>query len=139
MKNLPQTEWIETETKEKNKQEKTGQEKDLKCKRWNKIFDDDVSIVYCNAPNVKRNRSIRLELMKWRRKKQERLLFNKRKSRNQIVETNRATHLTSLPLASSLLTDVWLADKYRRIKWANVYGLTRRSLVQRCPNLRLTI
>lgn len=65
MKNLPQTEWIETETKEKNKQEKTGQEKYLKWKRWNKIFDDDVPIVYCNAPNVKWRKGIGQYVWNW--------------------------------------------------------------------------
>lgn len=57
MKNLPQTEWIELRQKQKKKLERQrrsswkGEEKIWK--RWNKISADDVSIVYCNAPNVK--------------------------------------------------------------------------------------
>lgn len=77
--------WIETETKKETRATSDRAEKGKMKrfrKRWNKIFVDDVSIVYCNAPNVKwrkKELTLRTDGEREGKEEQERLLFNKRK------------------------------------------------------------
>lgn len=109
MKNLPQTEWIELRQKQKKKleratieREKEGKKEkvDSEWKRWNKIFVDDVSIVYTvmhrmwNGEKDIANRG--------KRNKNDYCLTSEgKRGRNQIVETNRATHLITFCFIAS--------------------------------------